>query len=183
VSELVEGNNGVIPSAPVPGVAIRPAHPDEFEAVGALTADAYLTDDPVGDNYLEELRDAAARAAAGELLVAVRDGTRELLATVSLFTWEAGPRWAEGATDGDAVMRMLAVAPGARRMGLGRALTLECVRRARAAGCRRLVLLTVDRMSAARALYAGLGFRRDPVADVEPVPGVRLLGYWLPLAG
>jgi ribosomal protein S18 acetylase RimI-like enzyme len=163
------------------GVEIRLAHPDEFDAVGDLTADSYLADGPVGGDYLAELRDAAARATAGELLVAVRRQTSELVATVSLFTWQAGPRWAEGAAEGDAVMRTLAVTPEARREGLGRALTLECIRRAGEIGCSRLVLLTVDRMQAARALYAGLGFRRNRAADFEPVPGVRLLGYALPL--
>jgi GNAT superfamily N-acetyltransferase len=163
------------------GVEIRLARVDELEAVGDLTADAYLADRSVREEYLPELRDAKARAAAGDLLVALREETSELVGTASLFTWKAGPRWAEGASEGDAVIRMLAVTPGARREGLGRALTLECVRRAREAGCRRLILLTGVSMTAARALYAGLGFRRDPQGDAEPLPGVHLVAYWLPL--
>lgn len=163
------------------GFEIRLAREEEVDAVGELTAAAYLADRAVDERYLPELRAAAARAAAGELLVAVDPDGGRLLATATWFTWEAGPRWAEGAGEGEAVMRMLAVSPAARREGLGRALTVECVRRARAAGCTRLRLLTGVGMTAARALYVGLGFRRDPRADVEPLPGVQLLCYWLPL--
>lgn len=163
--------------------AIGLARPDEYEGVGELTVTANVTDDLVGESYVPELRRAADRAAAGELIVARDASGGELLGTVSLFRWDAGPRWAEGASPGDAVMRMLAVSPGARRRGIGRALTLECVRRAREGGCRRLLLNTTPQMVAAQQLYDDLGFHRDPAGDSEPIPGVHLLAYWLPLDG
>lgn len=163
------------------GFEIGHAREEEYDAVGELTVVANVTGNLVGDRYVPELRKAGERAAAGELLVARDSGDGELLGTVSLFLWDAGPRWAEGASPGDAVIRMLAVSPGARRRGIGRALTLECVRRARQLGCRRLLLNTTARMVAAQHLYDDLGFHRDPAADSEPVPGVNLLAYWLPL--
>jgi len=165
----------------MPGMEIRTAQREEYEAVGELTATAYLADRLVRDEYLPLLRDAAARAKAGELLVAVDGETGELLGTASLFRASAGPDWAEGAADGDAVLRMLAVSAGMRRCGLGQALTMECIRRARDIGCRRLILSTGPTMTAARGLYEGLGFRRDPDGDWEPLSGVPLLAYWLPL--
>jgi ribosomal protein S18 acetylase RimI-like enzyme len=160
-------------------IEIRGARPSEFEAVGELTAAAYLADGPVGEGYLTELRDVEARARAGHVLVAVDVATLDLLGTVSLFTADAGPRFAEGAAPGDAVMRMLAVAADARRRGAARALVMECIRRAQAMECAYLHLSTVHTMTAARSLYSDLGFHRVPHADVEPVPGVRLMAYRL----
>ena len=160
---------------------VRPVRPDEYAMVGELTATAYLADGPVHEKYLPALRDAAARAAHGVLLVAVDTATGELLGTASLFTAAGGPAWAEGASWDDAVLRMLAVAPTARRRGTGRALTRECIRRAREMGLRRLILSTAPSMTRAHALYEQLGFRRDPGADWEPMPGLRLMAYRLPL--
>jgi ribosomal protein S18 acetylase RimI-like enzyme len=162
-------------------IEVRPARPEEFEAVGELTAAAYLADGLVRQEYLPALRDAPGRAAAGTLMVAADAATGDLLGTASLFTANAGPSWAEGASPGDAVLRMLGVSPRARRRGVARALTLECIHRAQQMGLHRLILSTAPAMTAARALYEQLGFRRDPGADWEPVPGVSLLAYWLPL--
>lgn len=160
-------------------IEVRLALPEEYAAVGDLTAAAYLADRVVHDEYLPTLRDAAERASAGALIVAVDPATGNLLGTASLFTALAGPRWAEGASPDDAVLRMLAVAPGARRRGVARALATECIRRAREMGLRRLILSTAPAMTGARALYDRLGFRRDPDADWEPLPGVTLLAYRL----
>ena len=163
------------------GLEIRVAREHEYPTVGDLTVESNLSDRLVHDEYLPELRDAAARAAAGELLVALDSTTGDLLGTASLFTASAGPRWAEGAGEADAVLRMLAVATRARRQGIGRELTAECIRRARDLGCRRLLLSTAVAMTAARSLYEQLGFERDPLADREPLPGVDLLAYRLAL--
>ena len=161
------------------GYQIRLARPEEYGTIGELTVGAYLADGPVSEGYVDELKDAASRALVGELLVAEDLGTGELLGTASLFTWRAAPRWSEGATDGEAVLRMLAVAPLARRRGVGRALTLECIRRASELGCDRLNLLSATTMQAAHALYRQLGFTRNPDADRSPIPGVHLLAFYL----
>jgi GNAT superfamily N-acetyltransferase len=78
-------------------------------------------------------------------------------------------------------VRLLAVAPAARRQGVAAALMQECVRRARQAGARILGLHTTDFMQAARRMYERMGFVRAPEIDFEPAPGLTIEGYRLDL--
>ena len=77
-----------------------------------------------------------------------------------------------------AKLRLLIVEPAARGMGLGRRLVIACIRFARAAGYRKLVLWTQSELEAARAIYRKTGFRkvrREPHRSF----GKRLVGeYW-----
>jgi len=78
-------------------------------------------------------------------------------------------------------VRLVAVDPDVRGRGVARALVLECVRRARAAGATTLGLHTSQSMHTAQRLYERLGFVRDPDHDFQP-PGAELVaGYRLPL--
>ena len=77
-----------------------------------------------------------------------------------------------------AKLRLLLVEPHARGHGIGRRLVQQCIDFSRAAGYRKLVLWTQSNLTAARAIYAALGFRK-----VKSQPhrefGVPLVGeYW-----
>jgi ribosomal protein S18 acetylase RimI-like enzyme len=165
-------------------IAIRAAKPTEYEALGEITAQAYLQDDLLAfgesDWYLGELRDVAKRASAADVLVATQNG--QLLGTVT-YVPSGGPM-ANLARPGEAEIRMLAVARPARGRGAGEALVRACINRARGAdGCTGIILSTQRTMHAAHRIYERLGFVRSPERDWNPIPGdeFTLLTYELTL--
>ncbi len=162
---------------------IRPVRPDEFRALGELTVAAYHgLPDPMDHQaeYDIQLRDVARRARTSCVLVATTPAG-DLLGGV---TYVSGPQdpYSEQLDEGEAGIRMLAVAPEAQGRGVGRALTVDCLERARAAGRRRMVLHTGRWMPAAVRLYESLGFVPATEIDFSPAPGIDLLGYVLDLA-
>src|SRR5439155_26030904 len=76
---------------------------------------------------------------------------------------------------GYAYLRALGVDPATRGRGVGRALTIACIERARADGAAGIALNTLSFMPAATALYEGLGFRQTG-GNVE-WGGRKLLSY------
>lgn len=159
---------------------IRVARPADYERIGEIAAQAYAAAgnlDPAG-SYLAVLRDAAGRAAAAELLVAV-DGAGPV-GTVTAV--RPGDALAEVSRPGELEFRMLAVAPEAAGRGVGRLLVEAVLERARAEGAERVVLCVNETAGTPRRLYERLGFRRLPERDRD-LGGIALLGYGLEVTG
>lgn len=159
---------------------VRSPRADELGAVGELTVAAYRTDGLLeGDaDYVQELADAARRAAKAELLVAVgEDG--ELLGSVTVVRPHTA--YAEISRKGELEFRMLATAPAARRRGVGEALVHAVLERARALDAKRVVMCSLDTMHAAHRLYTRIGFTLQPERDWEPSPGFWLRAFALTL--
>lgn len=156
---------------------IRTARPDELDAVADLVVTVYVDGGlvPAGSSYVDELRDAATRSKAAELLVAAGEPDGRVLGTVTYCAGETP--YAEIAGVGEAGFRMLAVAPSAQGTGVGEALVHACVDRARAEGRTALRLSTKENMHAAHRLYGRLGFHRTPDLDWSPEPDVTLRTY------
>ena len=83
--------------------------------------------------------------------------------------------------DNQGEFRTLSVAPEGRRRGVGRALVVDCIDRARATGLTEVLLCSLSVMAPAHALYESLGFVRRPELDWSPLPGVLLWAFSLDL--
>jgi GNAT superfamily N-acetyltransferase len=170
---------------------VREATKNDFDEIGRLTVAAYRALDRwVGDDYAVHLADVAGRAEAENTTVLVAeddlpsaaavtaavvagDGAavgagsteRRVLGSVTL-TIGGGPyfEW-DPVADGDCGFRMLAVAPDVQGRGVGPRLVAECLERARAAGCRRMIIGSTEWMTTAHRIYERVGFRRAPELD------------------
>lgn len=147
------------------GIVIRDAHEEEYAEIGALLQDCYrqymvyAADEPAWKEYFDnDIPDVAGRIADSELIVAVADG--EIDGTVTYYA--PGRAGGEGWGEGVAAIRLLGVHPRARGRSIGRLLTEECVRRARAQGADAVGLHNHHTMDVARALYLRMGFEHFP---------------------
>ncbi|MFD3703872.1 GNAT family N-acetyltransferase [Nocardia sp. NPDC058658] len=162
------------------GLQIRPAHPDEYDAIAALTVDVYVGDGYVadGDDYVEELAAVAHRAAEAEVLVAVHEGQ----VVGSLTVAEPGTTYAEIARPGELEFRMLAVSKQARGLGVGTALVRAVVDQAKSGGYEAVALTTMFSMVDAHRIYERLGFVGVPERDWATHDGLQLMVMRLALS-
>ncbi len=148
---------------------LRAYEPADAEAVNATVVAAFGEFDPSHGDWPTALRNAAGSAAladVGEMIVATVDGK-----VVGCITY-VGPgvekqSWFEREWP---VIRRLAVRPELRGLGIGRALTEECIARARRDGADLIALHTTPIMDVAVGMYERIGFsylrEAPPVGDV-----------------
>jgi GNAT superfamily N-acetyltransferase len=163
-------------------ITIRDARPDERDAQLAVTLAAYeqySTIMPHWELYRTMQRNLLTTDTVAERIVAERAG--RLVGGVLLFPAEANVYASAGIKPDWPELRMLAVAPEARGLGVGKALLDECVRRARATGHSYLGLHTEDAMAVALRMYERAGFVRVPELDFRPNPTLVVKGYRLTL--
>jgi ribosomal protein S18 acetylase RimI-like enzyme len=158
-------------------IEVREATPGEYDAAGRVTADSYREfvreNDDDWRSYLDRIADVAGRADRTAIMVAVEEG--RLLGSATLELDGRTEPESEPVPPGEAHIRMLGVAPDARRRGVARLLMAACEDRARAAGRTRMTLNTTQRMEAAQRMYASLGYEREP--DRVFPDGFVLLSY------
>jgi GNAT superfamily N-acetyltransferase len=149
---------------------------DDVEAFGRIVVASYqalpgLPDDP---GYIEELLDVASRVGQATVLGAL-DGSSPLGCVT--YVDDPDSPYAEHLRDGEASFRMLAVSPSAQGRGVGGALVLACLDRARAAGRASVFIHSGTWMTAAHRLYGRLGFVPVPQRDWQVSEQLRLLGF------
>jgi len=163
---------------------VREAMPSEYERIGDLTVAAYSIFPETADDsgYIDELRDVAGRARACPVYVALDAASGEVIGGATYVPGPGTPL-SELEREGEAGIRMLAVAPEAQGKGAGTALLEALIARARADGRQGMALYTLPAMTAAHRLYERYGFRPEPARDWQFDPGLLLLAYSVDFAG
>jgi N6-L-threonylcarbamoyladenine synthase len=123
---------------------IRRATADDLDAIMAIETSVFVT-----DAWSRELMQAELTAPHSFYLVVERDG-----AVVAYSGLRAAP------SVEDADIQTIAVAPHARRLGLGRALMHQMIAEARSRGARHVFLEVRADNPSAQQLYDSLGFER-----------------------
>jgi DNA-binding MarR family transcriptional regulator/N-acetylglutamate synthase-like GNAT family acetyltransferase len=147
ISELLGGERD-----PAPAFILRPHRPGDMgwvtERHGVLYTQEYGLNHKM-EAYVAEVVGRFLREfdpVREHCWIAERDGT------------QIGSVFIVKQSDTVAKLRLLIVEPTARGLGVGRRLVEECVRFARQAGYREIVLWTHSILTAARRIYASVGF-------------------------
>jgi N-acetylglutamate synthase-like GNAT family acetyltransferase len=153
---------------------IRNAQPEEFEQIGQLMVSVYsnLQNFPKPD---EQPAYYTMLANVGDLInkpgteILVAESAKKIVGAVVYFAdmqfyGSGGIATQEKNTAG---FRLLAVDMQARGTGVGKALTLECVRKAKAQARRQVIIHTTMAMQNAWQMYERIGFKRSEDLDFK----------------
>jgi GNAT superfamily N-acetyltransferase len=125
-------------------------HAADFDRLNRAWLVAHGLLEPGDEPHLADPRGTIVEG-GGAIFVAVRDG--EVVGTCGIHPTGGGVY----------ELIKLAVDPSARGGGIGRRLVERCLDFVRAAGGRRVALLSSSRLQSALRLYAALGFRDEPM--------------------
>jgi len=151
---------------------IRPATEGDARAVTELWTDAY-SGRGEGEGRRAPYEEWEFVEAIERCRLSVAELGGETVAVVAFSPPDAPEKVV--ARPGEAELSRLAVAAGARRLGVGRALAQLCAEQAREAAASALVLWSRPHQVQAHRLYESLGFRRAPQRDGEDGEGRRLV--------
>jgi GNAT superfamily N-acetyltransferase len=162
------GGGGAL-GRPDPETSIRRARSKELDEIAALFGPALApyrgsARDWILDAYLADLLDVAGRFDVSETYVGVQGG--RVVGSIAFYSDVRLEGWSNFPS-GWAGFRALAVHPGARGAGIGRALVERCLERAREVGAPVLGLHTIALLTDAVRLYERLGFVRCPEFDLR----------------
>ena len=164
-------------------IEVRRVRPEEYVDAGEVTASAWGPTRTHGDqsslSFWARVADVASRDAVAAVYIATEDG--HILGSVTLETDgrvvdDENPN---PLAPGEAHVRVLGVAPAARRRGVGRILMNYCADVARQKGKDRLTLNTSLENVSAQSFYETIGYVR--VSDAELRDGSRVYSYELTL--
>jgi ribosomal protein S18 acetylase RimI-like enzyme len=164
----------------MPSYALRTCRDSDAAKVNELALAAF-------DQFRSQYSDWPAMASAigrmsaladiGEIIVAERD--QQIIGAVAYIP--PGRPKAAYFDQSWPTIRMLVVDPTSRGSGVGRALTEECMNRARRDGSRVIALHTSPIMTVALPMYLRMGFRL--VREAPPIYGVPYAVYLKHLGG
>jgi GNAT superfamily N-acetyltransferase len=166
---------------------IRNAKPNEFEEIGKLMVRVYSqlegfpkeSEQPEYYNMLANIGELTKKPNT-ELLIAVSSegkiGGAVVYFSDMKFYGSGGTATREQNASG---FRLLAVDPSVRGQGIGKLLSIECIRKAKEHQNSQVVIHTTKAMQVAWKMYENLGFKRskdlDFMQEELPVFGFRLI--------
>ncbi|MFT4211693.1 MAG: GNAT family N-acetyltransferase [Microbacterium sp.] len=145
-------------------VLVRPAGDGDHDDVDRIVREAYDHDYGRRDRGADPFRLSVNRALITDVWLAVDPGTEAQLGNVTVSKVGGEPMMEDTRPD-ELDFRLLAVAPSARRRGIGELLTRHVIELARARGLRGVFMKSGPQMRGAHALYEKIGFRREPDRD------------------
>jgi ribosomal protein S18 acetylase RimI-like enzyme len=169
-----------------PNITIRNAKPSEFAEIGKLMVQVYSQLDgfpkeeeqPAYYSMLYNIGEFTNKPET-ELLVAEADDGEIVGAVVYFGDMQYYGSGGTATQEQNAAgFRLLAVSPEARGLGIGKLLTLECIRKANESKLLQVIIHSTKAMQTAWAMYERLGFKRSEDLDFMqqelPVYGFRL---------
>jgi len=166
---------------------VRNAKPGEFEEIGRLMVQVYsqldgFPKESEQPNYYKMLAEVGGftHKPETELLVAVSPDGRIGEAVVYFNDMQYYGSGGTATSEKNAAgFRLLAVDPLSRGKGIGKLLTVECIRKAKEKKLSQVVIHTTMAMQTAWKMYENLGFKRSEDLDFMqgelPVFGFRLM--------
>ncbi len=165
---------------------VRNAKPEEFASIGRLMVQVYSqlegfpkeTEQPDYYKMLANVGELTHKPAT-ELLAAISSEGKIHGAVVYFSDMQYYGSGGTATREKEAAgFRLLAVDPSTRGKGIGKLLTVECIRKTKELGIPQLIIHTTQAMQTAWKMYEGLGFQRaedlDFLQGELPVFGFRL---------
>lgn len=154
---------------------IRDARPEEFEEIGKLVSTVYsqLPGFPKEDElpaYYDQLRNVGQMTTNPAIhLYAAVDDNNNILGVVVYFDdmQYYGSKGVASSVKNAGGFRFLAVDPEARGLGVGKALSIFCIERAKETGQEKLIIHSTRAMAVAWEMYLKIGFKRAEYLDFE----------------
>jgi GNAT superfamily N-acetyltransferase len=152
---------------------LRTAEVGEFDEIGKLMVSVYSRlegfpkphEQPAYYQLLSNVGNLTAKPGT-EILVALNKDDKIVGAVVYFSEMKnygsGGTATSELNTSG---FRLLAVSPEAQGQGIGKLLTLECIRKAKEKGHAQVIIHSTNAMQTAWKMYEKLGFKRSPDLD------------------
>lgn len=155
--------------------SIRDAKKDEFEEIGKLMAMVYsgLKGFPQPGEfpeYYDLLLHIGRLTEKPKTSLLIASESKEGILGAVVYFGEMSRYGSKGLATQEsnaAGIRFLAVAPSARGMGIGKALTTACIQKARESGLAQVILHTTLTMMTAWKMYEKMGFRRAAELDFD----------------
>lgn len=159
-----------------PRLTIRLARPQEASLVDAIVNAAYAHDYGAEGDHDDPARSAAHRATAFDVWIAFDADDRPVGSVTTRRV--GGPPLHERVGDDELDLRLLAVAPTARRQRIGATILAHIIEHARDNGYAAVVLKTALHMQGPQRMYDALGFERVPERDGLWIDGRKVLDLY-----